>query len=238
MKDLDNDIDLSIDEELDKDLEEIKNKINNISLDEDFKVKLKDRLDRECEAENVTRTKIRKVYFPKQLVAACACFIVLTSTVFADQIGGFIDNLFSNTFIEFEDGVAVEELRKIDMDYVEHDGVSIKIDYAMKKEDSLYLVFNVLAEEEFDGIYIEYFNDDFQINNQYSKVIFEKENTNVYFNTKYLSSKNQLIFMKISKINVINQYTEKTKIYLNEVTIRKDENVRKVLDEWSFDINI
>lgn len=223
------------DKELDKELEEIKNKMNNITLDEDFKIKLKNRLDEEWNAQNNTRTK--KLYIPQKLVAACACFILLTSTVFADQIGGFIDNLFANTYREFEDGVSMEEMKKIEMDYVEHDGVSIKVDYAMKTEDSLYLVFNVLAEEEFDEIYIDIVKD-LKIANQYNDTLYNLEKVDISSSYKLLNNRNKIIFIRVSNISKLNIYFNEILINIKKIIVKRDKNLKEINYDWKFNINI
>lgn len=210
----------------DENIEKVKDKLNNMKLDDEFKATLNAKLNEEFNNET---SKKKKFYFPKQFVAACACFVLLSSCAFADQIGSFVDNLFSNTYQEFEDGVSIEDLQEIDMEYVEHDGVSIKIDYAMQKDDSLYLVFNVLAEEEFDKICF----GGFQILDANKKEeVFNVQNNNYHYEFKRKSSNNELILLKIDKLS---KNPSKLNVIINKIAIENLKELNVINQNWNFE---
>lgn len=212
-------------ENFDENIENIKNKLNNIKLDDEFKSKLDERLNEEYYKET---TKKKKFYFPKQVVAACACLVVLSSCAFADQIDSFVDNLFSNKYQEFEDGVSLEELNKIDMEYIENNGVSIKIDYVMQKEDSLYLVFNVFTEKEFDRVYI----GGFQILDENKEEIYKEQNNDFRYEFFGENKNNELIFLKINKLS--KEYSN-LNVIINKMAIKNENEIEEINQNWNFE---
>lgn len=221
--------------DFDENIRSIKNKVNNIELDEEIKKNLEEQLNEEFYSSK-TKEK-RKFYIPKQIVAACLCIVLLSSCTFADQIGDFVTNLFSNTYQEFEDGVSTEDLQKIDMDYVEHDGISIKIDYAMQKDDSLYLVFDILAEEEIDKVYFNKFEiyDDYGL--LYKNNLLDN-NVIVKNDDKRIRKNNLISLMKISD-NVKRRNSQNIYINICKIGIEslKNNNIRNFNNNWNFKIS-
>lgn len=223
--------------DFDENIRSIKNKVNNIELDEEIKKNLEEQLNEEFYSSK-TKEK-RKFYIPKQIVAACLCIVLLSSCTFADQIGDFVTNLFSNTYQEFEDGVSTEDLQKIDMDYVEHDGISIKIDYAMQKDDSLYLVFDILAEDEIKEVYL----NDFEISDG-KEIIYrtnrlEYDNAIIKKNGKRIKNNNMISLMKITNENMKEKKLKNLYIDIFEVVaINIKEDIKSFNGQWIFNINL
>jgi len=181
-------------EKFEEDLNRLKNKINSMSLSDDFKEELSRKLDAEY---NKTDTR-RHFSFPKQIIAAFACCIVLTSCVFADSIGNVITIFFANTSKEMEQALENGEMQKIDMEYVERDGVSIKVDYAMVKEDSIYLVFDVLCEEEISDIkFLDYEIRDLNQNVIFNKLDFSFKYIEERYVQKRIDTKNILVCVQL-----------------------------------------
>ena len=137
-------------DKMEKDINSIKNKINKACLSEEYKDDLKNKLEEQLKnSENKinsnsikSRKKNKVISYTKKILSACAACIILTSCTFADEIEDVMKNFFSNTYKEFE--VSDIELKSVDTDYVTNDGISIKVDSYAIKDDSLYLVFNVL----------------------------------------------------------------------------------------------
>lgn len=164
-------------EKFDKDLEEIKTELNNIKLSDDFKNNLKIKMEEELNKSDI-KEKARNLLFPRKLVATFACFFLLITScaVFADEIESFVANIFSNTDRKIEEAIANGNYKEIDMEYVEHDGIGIKVDYIVQEEDSLCIAFNVKYEEELKNVYI----NKMEIRNRDDKIIYKfKDENNV-----------------------------------------------------------
>ena len=143
-------------EEFNKELEEIKNELNEVKLRDEFKQNLKIKMKEELNKPDI-KEKTRTVLFPKKLIAtfACVIFLITSLGVFADEIECLVTNIFSNTDKQIEEAIANGNYKEIDMEYVEHDGVGIKVDYIIQDEDKLCIAFNVRCEEEFDKVYFQ-----------------------------------------------------------------------------------
>lgn len=221
-------------EKFEEDLIKLKNKINSMTLSDEFKENLSKKLDMEYE-----RMPDKKPFlWAKQIVAACACCIVLTSCVLADSIGNVITNFFSNTSKEMEAAIESGELQSLNMDYVERDGVSIKVDYAMVKDDSLYLVFNVLSEEEIEKVRFT----DFSINSEDSGLLYDKQDmhfrdVNIDYHIKRLKDKEIIFFLELSNIKNIQNYSN-IKVLINEIIIISSNKTSTINNTWNFDIEI
>lgn len=221
--------------DFENDIKNIKSKINNIQLDDEFKKNLENKM----KIEYSKKTKVKNINifnFPKQIVAACLCLVVLSSCVFAEQIGDLVTNLFANTSPNIEEILENGDLQKVDMDYIEKDGISMKVDYVLFSDNSIYLVFNILSNEEFDRIY---FKNIKLIDLENNNIIFDSSDENIYFgkistNIKYLNSKEVLFVLKIhnkDKLNAIN-------ININNLDILNNDNTITINNYWNFNINL
>lgn len=231
---------------MEKDINSIKNKINKAYLSEEYKDDLKNKLEEQLKnSENKinsnsikSKKKNKIMSYTKKILSACAACIILTSCTFADEIEDVMKKFFSNTYKEFE--VSDIELKSVDTDYVTNDGISIKVDAYAIKDDSLYLVFNVLSEEEIDECYI----DDYVIENEDGEVIFDRKNYLSYKNisSKYrlkkLNTKNIILFFKVSGIFKLNE-NRSLNIIIKQIKFIKDYE-EKVNDKniWNWTIKI
>lgn len=231
---------------MEKDINSIKNKINKAYLSEEYKDDLKNKLEEQLKnSENKinsnsikSKKKNKIISYTKKILSACAACIILTSCTFADEIEDVMKKFFSNTYKEFE--VSDIELKSVDTDYVTNDGISIKVDSYAIKDDSLYLVFNVLSEEEIDECYI----DDYVIENEDGEVIFDRKNYLSYKNisSKYrlkkLNTKNIILFFKVSGIFKLNE-NRSLNIIIKQIKFIKDYE-EKVNDKniWNWTIKI
>lgn len=210
---------------MEKDINSIKNKINKAYLSEEYKDDLKNKLEEQLKnSENKinsnsikSKKKNKIMSYTKKILSACAACIILTSCTFADEIEDVMKNFFSNTYKEFE--VSDIELKSVDTDYVTNDGISIKVDSYAIKDDSLYLVFNVLSEEEIDECYI----DDYVIENEDGEVIFDSKdgsfnNINFDVSLKNIDKNNILIFTRLSNLRE-KQIENRFKIEVSKITL-------------------
>ena len=226
---------------MEKDINSIKNKINKAYLSEEYKDDLKNKLEEQLKnSENKinsnsikSKKKNKIISYTKKILSACAACIILTSCTFADEIEDVMKKFFSNTYKEFE--VSDIELKSIDTDYVTNEGISIKVDSYAIKDDSLYLVFNVLSEEEIDECYI----DDYVIENEDGEVIFDlnkknEVNTSVRNIAKNENKKNIIITTRIANSKV-NDICDKVYINVNEIYVRNSKNIKNIKYNWRFE---
>lgn len=221
-------------EKFEEDLNRLKNKINSMSLSDDFKEELSRKLDAEY---NKTDTR-RHFSFPKQIVAAFACCIVLTSCVFADSIGNVISNFFANTSTEMEQALENGEMQKIDMEYVERDGVSIKVDYAMVKEDSVYLVFNILSDEEISDVkFLDYEIRDLNQNVIFNKLDFSFKYIEERYVQKRIDTKNILVCVQLFNTkNIKPTDILSLNVNIRQIKLVNNTSFQDINNKWTFQI--
>lgn len=221
---------------LDDEIDNLKNKIKNIKLDDDFKEDLSNKIETEYRKDNISKKK-KTFYFPKQIVAAVFCVIILTSCAFADEIGNFVNNLFSNTTLDVEQLLANGNLQAINMDYIEQDGVAIKVDYVLQEENSLYIVFNILADEEINKVYLE----KIKVINQDNNVIFDNINyiadmSKLFYRTESIDNKNIMLTIKLD--NLEKNENKEINIYIEKIKLKYNNSLRNIEKQWKFNIEI
>lgn len=218
-------------EEFNKELEEIKNELDQVKLSDEFKQNLKIKMQEELNKPNI-KEKVKTVLFPRKLVAAFACFIlVLTSIgVFADEIECIVDYIFSNTDKRIEEAIANGNYKKIDMEYVEHDGIGIKVDYIIQEDDVLSIAFNVKSENEINIIY--FYNLEISNKNTIPKINISVND--VFMNNKIIKriSKNNVIVLY--KLDVKNINIEKIKV--KDLFIKNKQRKMQIFNEWEIKI--
>ena len=225
-----------------EDLKEIKDKLNAENLSDEFMEKLHARLEEELN-KDTTETKGKVINFPvisRKLAGICACFILFFSScfAFADDIENVIFEIFGNTDKIVENAIEKGNYKEIDMEYVEDNGVSIKVDYVAFEGDNLYIAFNVLAEEKFDKILI----DKMCIKNQDKKVLYNKANTDInsVLITKDMNIQTDcaIITNKLVNINCEINEIRKLDIEINGIDFWNNSigNTKKGLWKIEFDI--
>lgn len=227
----------NIDKRFDEELTEIKNKLNAEKLSDEFKTNLKAKLENELnKTTDNERGKIIK--FPiitRKLAGICACFVLFCSGcfAFADEIENVIFNIFCNTDYIVERAIANGNYREIDMEYVENNGVSIKVDYVVVEDDRLYIAFNVLGEDEFDRISIE----GIDIRNEENEILYTSENAKI--NTtfipeqKHINSQNSIITYKLVNIEKISKLI----FEITKIDFIKDGRVMNKNGNWEFEVS-
>ena len=224
-----------------EDLKEIKEKLHAEKLSDEFKANLQARLEEEL--NKPSDKKERKIHFPavtKRLAAACACLIIFFSSciTFADDIENVIFRIFGNTDKVVEEAIANGNYKKIDMDYVEDNGVSIKIDYVVAKEEQLYIAFNILSKEKFDEIYIK----DIKIEDQNDFIVYTNnggiQGVKVTFDEENLNNNNSIIAYDIKSNNYDFEELKELKIKCDKINVIKNEAEKNIKGLWEFKIEI
>lgn len=217
-------------EEFNKELEEIKNELNEVKLRDEFKQNLKIKMKEELNKPDI-KEKTRTVLFPKKLIATFACVIFLISSlgVFADEIECLVTNIFSNTDKQIEEAIENGNYKEIDMEYVEHDGVGIKVDYIIQDEDKFCIAFNVRCEEEFNKIQF----DRLEIFDGNKIKLFDIKNENYKYNKtiKNISKKNIIVLYKFDK-----KIFDMEIIRINDLFIKNNGVKKTIFNEWEIKI--
>lgn len=236
----------NIDEEkfnkkFEEDLKEIKEKLHAEKPSDEFKQNLQAILEEELNKPIDKKDKV--LQFPKlakNLVAACACLILFFSGcfTFADDIENVIFKIFGSTDKIVEEAIANGNYKKIDMEYVEDNGVSIKVDYVAIEEDNLYIIFDILSKDEYDEIYVKELmiknENDFLLysdNNGIQDITIMSKEENITPNNSSIALKltnNELKLRKISKLNI-----ECNKILM----LKNGEQINRI-GNWIINIDI
>lgn len=236
-KEFDNEIDKRFNEELN----EIKEKLNAEKLSDEFKANLNAKLQEELNKDDSSKGKIFN--FPtisRKLAGICACFVFLFSScfVFADDIENVILDLFGNTDRIIANAIKDGNYKDIEMDYVEDQGVSIKVDYIVAQDDELYIAFDVLSEEEFDKVF---FND-INIESQDKECIYMKdvtvENSDLNVEDKRINSKNVIMLYKLTRIKYDLGSLKELSIEIKNIDFIKEEKSMNNNGLWKFNINV
>ena len=220
-KEFDNEIDKRFNEELN----EIKEKLNAEKLSNEFKANLNAKLQEELNKDDSSKGKIFN--FPtisRKLAGICACFVFLFSScfVFADDIENVILDLFGNTDRIIANAIKDGNYKDIEMEYVEDQGVSIKVDYIVAQDDELYIAFNVLGEE-CDKVFFS----DIKIKDQEDNLVYtrngQKNNSMFEYVYKKISNKNIIAICKLSKIENNLENIERINVEINGIDYIKDD---------------
>ena len=219
-------------DEFKKELDEIKNELNEVKLSDEFKQNLKIKMEEEFDKPNI-KEKARNILFPRKLIATFACFIFLLTScaVFADEIEILVTHIFSNTDKKIERAIANGNYKKIDMDYVEHDGIGIKVDYIIQEENELCIAFNVKSNEKIERIRFS----KLQINDKQGDIILDRIKPEYKYKEYYkkVDENTIIVLCEVSNIRVIEKIE---KIINKEFYIKVNDNYKKVED--IFEINL
>ena len=146
--------------------------------------------------------------------------------------------LFGNTDKIIENAIANGDYQNVNMEYVEDNDISIKIDYVVKKEKELYIVFDVLTPEEFDQIYFEDIilkdQNDFVLYNKMGK----KNNSKVVFDEKRAEKDKFIITTKITEMedNLID--LSNINVEIRKIKCLKENDINLENGCWNFKIDI
>lgn len=235
-KEFDNEIDKRFNEELN----EIKEKLNAEKLSDEFKANLNAKLQEELNKDDSSKGKIFN--FPtisRKLAGICACFVFLFSScfVFADDIENVILDLFGNTDRIIANAIKDGNYKDIEMEYVEDQGISIKVDYVVVEDDELYIAFDVLSEEECDKVFFS----DIKISDQDGKMLFTRtatdNNSKLVVADTRIGTINTMVIYKLTNIKCDLSLVENLKIEINNINfINGGVNINKN-GSWKIEIN-
>ena len=227
-------------QKFEEDLKEIKEKLHAEKPSDEFKQNLQAILEEEL--NKTSDKKERKFHFPiyaKKLAAVCACLIIFFSGcfTFADDIENVIFKIFGSTDKVVEEAIANGNYKKIDMEYVEDNGISIKVDYVVVEGDNLYIAFNIFAKEKIDEVYFV----DTLIKNQNDVILFSAEGANTDTSMQYEENRidinNTIIIYKLSEKKIKLNDLEEIKIEINKINFYRNK-VNEQKGNWKFNIRL
>lgn len=231
----------------DNTINKMKKQRNKIKLSKEFKDNLKIMMDEEYNknedifyinnGNNTKNIKLRKA-FPKKMVAVFACFVILSTCVFADDLENFFTKLFVNMDSKMSFAIQEGYIQNIDMDYVESNGIKLKVDYLLFDEQSLYIAFNVKTERQFDEILLK----DFVLKDENNNVIFDSKNNyrDLQFKMENrIIDKNEIVIVtKIEKKGNNMGIESKAEVCIGMLEIRKSKNIEIINGNWNLKLDI
>lgn len=207
-------------------------KINEqINPSDEFIQNLKTNLNQKIAEKEKRRCNLSKV-------AAIFITLTLVSTgAFAKDIGNWFSRIFSN--VDESVQVAIEHgfVQNVDMDYIEHDGIAIKVNSLIIDDNKINIVFDVKGEIEGDLLINDFKlsgdSDEYQMyNNEIGSVGYRKELKQVSKNYFYL-------IMNIYNIEQSLNIIDKINICLNGLSIINEEGLyKKNESKWEFYLDI
>ena len=219
------------------DLKEIKEKLHAEKPSDEFKQNLQAILEEELNKPIDKKDKV--LQFPKlakNLVAACACLVLFFSGcfTFADDIENVIFKIFGNTDKVVEEAITNGNYKKIDMEYVEDNGVSIKVDYIAVEEDNLYIAFNIITEEKYSELFI----DNINITDLKNNVIYDsnstKNDSTFVFESRYIENRKEIIAYKLSGENINFQCLDNLEIKIDSINLIINNSCVNKSGKWNF----
>lgn len=237
---LNEDFDKETEKRFNEELNEIKEKLKAEKLSDEFKANLQAKLEEELNKDDSSKGKILK--FPtitRKLAGICACFIFLFSScfVFADDIENVILELFGNTDKIIAKAIEEGNYKDIEMDYVEDQGISIKVDYVVVEDDELYIAFNVLGKD-CDKIYFNYI--DIKTNNNFSlyKTNDAINNAQLISDKNYIYNDNMIVVYKITELKVDSNKISDLNIEIFDIGFVKNNILENKTGDWKLEIHI
>lgn len=217
-------------------INKIKNKYKNVKLDEDFKINLAQKLDEEYNKSNLEIKEKKKSFVHQKLVAACACFVFIGGCVFASRMNNYSEYLVANTYQEFDENeIDFNELKEQNSETLEYNGISLKLNYALFKDDDLYLFFDLKTDKTFEKIYLY----DFKVNNSNGKVIFSNSNlgSDERYNLfqKFNDSNDVTLLLKLKNLKNLN-VEEYKNISITKIIFASNEDYKSYKGNWKFNL--
>ncbi len=226
-------------QDFDEEIRKIKEKRSKMEMSEEGKEKIRKiiearnaRLDDNDVVTYIPKRK--KTYiFAQKIAAVFVCCLVLSSCAFAGEWKDLLTKIFYGEGANIEYAVDNGYVQNIDMDYVESNGIKIKVDYFYSDDYYMYIAFDVVAEEEFEDCLfyeIEILNNEnnliFSNIKFVNKIFYELE-------TKRMSKNSAMIIGKFSKIQDKFYNYDCVKININNIQLGKNNENIDIIGNWN-----
>lgn len=226
---------------LDLELEVLKCKIYEEDVLDDFKVNLEKRLNEKYESyEPKHKPKITfnvHNYFGKA-VAVFACFVVMSTCAFADEIEGIFNLLFANTHQNIETAYEEGNIKEIDSEYQTYDGVSLKVDYVSINENEICIMFNMNTDIDYKYLYVDSVKS-IKLKDKEDNIIYPSNNMKEREEFKRVEKNETTLMFIFSKCETEVQQYDYLKIHLDDINfILEDEQKMNKKGNWNFEIEL
>ncbi len=228
---------------LEEEIKKIKEKRSKMEMSEEGKEKIRKIIeDRNTRSENeiikYVPKKNKTYIFAQKIAAVFICCLVLSSCAFAGEWKDILTKIFYGQGANIEYAVDNGYVQNIDMDYVESNGIKIKADYFYLDDYYMYIALDVVAEEEFDAIYLDKFE------------IIDENNNNVFYNVdmeeklffqlevKRMSKKRAILLGKFSKIQDRFDNYSNLKIDINKIQLLNNDKENYIYGMWNLNTKI
>lgn len=201
-----------------------------IEPSEEFMKNLKSNLNKKIAEEKIKR---------KQFLSKVAVFFItvtlVSSGAFAKDIGNWFSQFFANTDESMQIAVENGYVQNVEMDYVEKQGIAIKVNSLMIDDNKMNIVFDVKGE--IDG---ELFIKDlyFLTNDQkYDNTSLNMLSSSYNREFKSLSKNEHLLSIKISNIEQRLKCAEELNVVISGIYIMGIDNAEKEINEiWECNV--
>ena len=224
-----------------------KHSINDIEIEEhlrdEFKDDLVNMMNIEYEKEDTVNgvfkiiKKISKLSFFRRFVIVFSLLIIVSGITFGKNFTSFVSHIFSNQDKSVELAVDNGYYQNVNIDYINHDGIGIKVDYIYSDETCVYIAFNIQTEEEFKWIYLQ----DMTLINEKNETIYSITESRVIYQPilKKISKTNAIVLAKFYSIN--QEFVNYSNLNINisqVVLVIDDNNEKSVTDNWNFKLDV
>lgn len=226
-------------QDFDEEIRKIKEKRSKMEMSEEGKEKIRKLIEarnaRLDDNDVVTYIpKRRKTYiFAQKIAAVFVCCLVLSSCAFAGEWKDLLTKIFYGEGANIEYAVDNGYIQNIDMDYVESNGIKIKADYFYSDDYYMYIAFDVVAEEEFEKLYLI----DFEIVDQDNVVSFSDigflDKIFFRYETKRTSKDSAIILGKFSKIQDKFLNYNNLIVNINKIQLVNDNEENYIEGNWN-----
>lgn len=227
-------------QDFEEEIRKIKEKRSKMEMSEEGKEKIRKLIEsrnaRIDDNDVITYIpKRKKTYiFAQKIAAVFVCCLVLSSCAFAGEWKDLLTKIFYGEGANIEYAVDNGYVQNIDMDYVESNGIKIKADYFYSDDYYMYIAFDVVAEEEFDSIFL----NEFELIDEENNIIFSNldvfKDMFVNLEIKRMSRHREIVLGKFSKIEDKFYNYSNLKININKIQLVCDSKDSYVDGDWNF----
>ncbi len=197
-----------------------------INPSDEFIQNLRENLNQKvAEKEN---KRMHNYNFSKVAMIFCTLMLI-SSGVFARDIGDWFAKVFSNSDETMQIAVENGYVQNVEMDYVEHAGIGIKVNSLIIDDNKMNIIFDVKGE--IDGrVYVKKLNLNTK-NNEYveqNKTLLDMAYASEF---KSITKNEHIIIFKISNVEQNFYNNETLNVILNGICILNDDNTYKEINE-------
>ena len=176
-----------------------------------------------------------KISVTKKLVIVFSCIILISTAVIGVNFNSWVEKIFSNQDKRIEMAIQNGDYHNIEMDYIVHNSVGIKVDYVYADDSCIYIAFNVKSDKKIEKVYFENIElidqNNENINNKLDYFFSENE-------TKRINSSNCICLYKFHYVNNNNNIDNILELNINvsKVIIISDKTKTEISDTFNYSV--